>query len=79
MGKNLRDSKHKIRELKRELKSAESVQDQLISVAKSSPVIVIRPLIGGTEAMMKTLMGLSNGIDSRTLQESHDKYRIDKE
>ena len=79
MGKNLKESKHKIRELKRELKSAESVQDQLISVAKSSPVIVIRPLIGGTEAMMKTLMGLSNGIDSRSLQESHDKYRIDKE
>lgn len=79
MGKNLKGSKKKIRELRRELRDADTIQEKIVSVAKSSPVIVIRPLIGGTEAMMKTLIGISNGIDSRSLQESHDKYRIDKE
>ncbi|GEQ70165.1 hypothetical protein JCM33374_g3841 [Metschnikowia sp. JCM 33374] len=79
MGHNFKGSKKKFRELRRELKNADTLQEQIVSVAKKSPVIVIRPLIGGTEAMMKTLIGISNGIDSRSLQESHDKYRTDKD
>ncbi|OBA22677.1 hypothetical protein METBIDRAFT_29273 [Metschnikowia bicuspidata var. bicuspidata NRRL YB-4993] len=78
MGHNFKGSKKKFSVLKRELKSADTLQEQIVSVARNSPVIVIRPLIGGTEAMMKTLMGISNGIDSRSFQESHDKYRTEK-
>lgn len=76
LGKNLSKTKRMIVDLKDELRDANSYQDQLASIAKSSPVIIIRPIIGTTEAVMKTLMGVSNGIDSRLLIENLDKYRL---
>lgn len=73
--KNMKTTKSKIIRLKNDLNGAENFQDSLVKIAKSSPVIVIRPMIGTTEAVMKTLMGISNGIDSRYIVESQDKYR----
>lgn len=78
LGKNMKSTKKKLAGLKNELKDAENFQEQITSIAKSSPVIVIRPMIGTTEAVMKALMGISNGIDSRYMKESQDKYRNDK-
>lgn len=76
-GKNLGSAKERLLSMKHELKEAESVQDLFKVIAKSAPVLVIRPIIGSTEAMMKTLMGISNEIDSKPLRESYDKYRRD--
>lgn len=76
-GKNLTVAKKKFKSMKNEVRSADTLQDQLKSIAKSSPVLVIRPIIGTTEAMMKTLMGITNGIDSRPMRENKDKYRAD--
>lgn len=46
-----------------------------ISVAKVTPIAIIRPLIGATEAISKTLQGLANQIDKEHLDEVNDKYK----
>lgn len=46
-----------------------------ISVAKVTPIAIIRPLIGATEAISKALQGLANQIDTEHLDEVHDKYK----
>lgn len=74
IGKNFKTTKKKFRSLRKELQEAESLQDQVVSIAKSSPVLVIRPMIGTTEAVMKTLMGVSNEVDSKYVTENIDKY-----
>lgn len=76
--KNLKSTKKKIVALKNDLQEADNFQELVASIAKSSPVIVIRPMIGTTEAVMKALMGISNGIDSRYITESQDKYRNER-
>lgn len=78
MGRNLTSTKKHFSHLKKDLQGAENFQQLISSIAKSSPVLVIRPLIGTTEAMMKALMGLSNEIDSRYVSESQDKYRSER-
>ncbi|SGZ48041.1 CIC11C00000001137 [Sungouiella intermedia] len=76
--KNIKTTKKKLIGLRNDLQDAENFQELLATIAKSSPVIVIRPMIGTTEAVMKTLMGLGNGIDSRYMTENQDKYRSDR-
>lgn len=74
IGKNLKTTGTTLSSLTNELKNAESFQEQLSSIARTSPTIVIRPMIGTTEAIMKTLMGLSNEIDPTYVLENEDKY-----
>lgn len=76
--KNIKTTKKRLIGLKNDLQDAENFQELVTTLAKSSPVIVIRPMIGTTEAVMKALMGLSNGIDSRYMTENQDKYRSDR-
>ncbi|KAK6457982.1 autophagy-related protein 2 [Scheffersomyces xylosifermentans] len=77
-GKNLKLTKRQIINLKKELNQSDNFQESLMSVIKSTPIILIRPIIGTTEALSKTLMGLSNEIDSKHMIESKDKYRYTK-
>lgn len=77
LGKNLKTTKRSLSGLTHELKNAENLQEQLSSIARKSPAIVIRPMIGTTEAIMKTLMGLSNEIDPTYVVENEDKYGKD--
>lgn len=79
MNKNLGVTKRKILNLKNEINETDNFQESLVSVIKSGPVIIIRPLIGTTEAISKTLMGIGNGIDAKYLKESRDKYRSNNE
>ncbi|KAM3118769.1 hypothetical protein RJF_3245 [Candidozyma auris] len=78
LGKNLKSTKKTIAGLSEELRRAENLQEQLSSVARTSPMIVIRPMIGTTEAIMKTLMGLSNEIDPTYIVENREKYGSDE-
>ncbi|CUM66428.1 uncharacterized protein PRCAT00004092001 [Priceomyces carsonii] len=78
IGKNLNSTKRKIVDLKQEINNSDNMQETLLSVVKSSPVIIIRPIIGTTEALSKTLMGISNEIDPKHIVESKDKYRWNK-
>lgn len=75
LGRNLKITKKSLRRLKDDLKDSDTIQDLLTTIAKLSPVIVIRPVIGTTEAVVKTLMGISNQVDSKHIKESKDKYR----
>lgn len=75
LGRNLKITKKSLKKLKDDLKETDTVQDLLTTIAKLSPVIVIRPVIGTTEAVVKTLMGISNQVDSKHIKETQDKYR----
>lgn len=77
-GKNMKSTKKVLLRLKNELDESETFQDSLVSVLKSSPIILIRPIIGTTEALSKALMGLGNEIDSRHMVDSRDKYKYDE-
>ena len=74
LGKSLGTARNRWKDMRQELRDTDSVQELLKLIAKSSPVLVIQPMIGTAEAMMKTLMGISNEIDSRQMRESYDKY-----
>lgn len=76
-GKNISSTMKRISDIRSELLDTDTVQDLFKVIAKSSPVLVIRPMIGTTEAAMKALMGISNEIDSRAMRENRDKYRTD--
>ncbi|CCK70742.1 Atg2p KNAG_0F00730 [Huiozyma naganishii CBS 8797] len=46
-----------------------------VSVARVAPIAIIRPLIGATEAISKTLQGVVNQFDKEHINEVNDKYR----
>lgn len=77
LGRNLKLTKKSLQRLKDDLVDSDTIQDLLTTIAKRSPVIIIRPVIGTTEAVVKTLMGISNQVDSRHIRDSRDKYRGD--
>ncbi|CCD25711.1 Atg2p NDAI_0F03930 [Naumovozyma dairenensis CBS 421] len=49
-----------------------------VYVAKAAPVAIIRPLIGLSEAISKTLQGIANQLDKDTIQDLEDKYKSRK-
>ncbi|KAH9199707.1 autophagy-related protein 2 [Zygosaccharomyces rouxii] len=46
-----------------------------VTVAKVAPVAIIRPLIGATEAVVRTLQGISNQFDKDQINNLNDKYK----
>lgn len=74
IGKNLTTTKKTLVNLKRDLEHTPTLQEQVYKVVRLSPVLLIRPIIGTTEAVLKTLMGLSNEIDHSHVAEARDKY-----
>lgn len=77
LGENFKITKKAVNNLRKELNASSNVQESLKSMVKSSPILIIRPMIGTTEALLKALMGISNEIDSNHIIESKDKYRYD--
>lgn len=49
-----------------------------VSVAKIAPIAIIRPLIGTTEAVSKTLQGFANQLDHDNIIKVKDKYKSGK-
>lgn len=78
IGRNLGATGDTISKLKEDIAHADNVPDSLAAIAKSSPIILMRPIIGTTEALLKVLMGLSNEIDDRYVVENKDKYKQDE-
>lgn len=77
LGENFKITKKAVNSLRKELNASSNVQESIKSMVKSSPILIIRPMIGTTEALLKALMGISNEIDSNHIVESKDKYRYD--
>ncbi|KAI5960516.1 ATG2 [Candida theae] len=75
LGKNFKLTGKQLKKLKKELHKQETMQDSVMTVLKNSPVILIRPMIGTTEALSKALMGIGNVIDPKHMVEIKDKYR----
>lgn len=46
-----------------------------ITIARAAPVAIIRPMIGATEAIAKTLQGLYNQWDKTRVEDLNDKYK----
>lgn len=46
-----------------------------VTVAKVAPVAIIRPFIGATEAVVRTLQGISNQFDKDQIHSVNDKYK----
>ncbi|KAA8901758.1 hypothetical protein TRICI_006004 [Trichomonascus ciferrii] len=49
-----------------------NAQDAARAVVKAAPIALIRPVIGATEAVSKTLLGVTNQIDSNQMQNAED-------
>ncbi|KIM31918.1 hypothetical protein M408DRAFT_327310 [Serendipita vermifera MAFF 305830] len=45
------------------------------AVVRAVPIAVIKPMIGASEAVRETLLGLRNTIDPGAIQENEDKYK----
>ncbi|EGW33356.1 uncharacterized protein SPAPADRAFT_151331 [Spathaspora passalidarum NRRL Y-27907] len=75
IGRNLKVTRNQLITLKNQLNESDSFQESVASVIRNSPIILIRPMIGTTEALSKALMGISNKIDSKHIIENKDKYR----
>lgn len=67
-----------MKKAREDLKDVQGAQDAAYTVAKAAPVAVIRPLIGMTEAVSKTLQGLNNQIDQGQSSDLKDKYKSQK-
>jgi hypothetical protein len=52
-----------------------SFQGPVRSVIRAVPIAVLRPMIGASEAVSKTLMGLHNTMDPNVRLENEDKYK----
>ncbi|CAI1670153.1 hypothetical protein SEUBUCD650_0N00920 [Saccharomyces eubayanus] len=49
-----------------------------VYVARAAPVAIIRPLIGATEAVSKTLQGIANQVDKTHNEQINDKYKSNR-
>ena len=45
------------------------------AVVRAVPIAVLKPMIGATEAVSKTLLGLQNTLDPSIRQENEAKYK----
>ena len=77
LGKHINMAYGTIKSTRMKLNQSDSLNSRtaIVSVAKVAPIVAIRPLIGATEALSKTLQGLSNQIDRSRLEEIRDKYK----
>lgn len=76
MRTNIGQASSALRQLPRDLDDAEgNIGDTARAAARSVPVAVLRPLIGTTEMISKTLMGLRNTIDPQQRKLNEDKYK----
>ncbi|KAK9447575.1 uncharacterized protein V1518DRAFT_421358 [Limtongia smithiae] len=51
------------------------VQKAAVAIARAAPVAVLRTMIGATEAVSNTLMGVNNQVDPQRRRNMEDKYK----
>ncbi|QPG74533.1 hypothetical protein FOA43_001863 [Brettanomyces nanus] len=54
-----------------------SAQTAAMEFARATPVMIIRPMIGTTEAISRALLGRLNDVDPEERKRSQDKYKND--
>lgn len=62
----------------RDIKESNELDSIAATVTRTMPVALLRPLIGATEAVSKTLQGISNHMDQEQVIYRNDKYKSRK-
>ena len=57
------------------MKVAADVKGPLKAVVRAVPIAVLKPMIGASEAVSKTLLGMRNSLDPQGRDELGDKYK----
>ncbi|CAG8459179.1 6978_t:CDS:10 [Ambispora leptoticha] len=73
--KNLGTAAHTIFAVPMEVYEKTGTQGSVKAVIRAVPVAVLKPMIGASEAISKTLLGLRNTIDPNKLPQMEDKYK----
>ncbi|CAM9014244.1 unnamed protein product [Wickerhamomyces anomalus] len=75
LGRHLLVAKDAIINAGTEIGDSGSAQDSTLAVVKATPVALIRPMIGATEAVSKALLGVTNQLDPEQRKYIDDKYK----
>ncbi|AMD19458.1 HBR557Cp [Eremothecium sinecaudum] len=75
LGKNFNIAYGAMRKAHRDVKHSFSAQNAATAFAKATPIAFLRPMIGATEALSKTLQGIYNQMDQDNLVNMKDKYK----
>lgn len=51
------------------------IQGAVRAVIRAVPIAVLKPMIGATEAVGQTLMGIHNSLDPKVRTENEAKYK----
>ncbi|KAK6520360.1 autophagy- protein 2 [Arthrobotrys conoides] len=75
LARNLNEAKEAILRVPSEAAHEGSAKGAAAAVFRAAPTAVIRPMIGVTEAVHKTLHGIDNTIDKEKREKTRDKYK----
>lgn len=75
MGRNLSIAKHAVADITAQAAETGSAQGAAMAVMRAAPIAIIRPMIGATEAVSKTLLGVTNQLDPDQIGYVQEKYR----
>jgi autophagy-related protein 2 len=73
--RNFRDAKDAIFTLPAEMAEGGDARGVAIAIARAAPRAVIRPAIGVSEAVGRTLMGVGNAMEPERKRAREDKYK----
>lgn len=79
LNKNYNLTKDEFLKLIEKVNESENYEDSLKIIFSKSPLLLLRPMIGTTEMILKTLIGLSNQINTGEHIESKDKYKSEND
>lgn len=74
-GKHMNVAKAALQNLGEDISEADTAGAAAYAVVKAAPVALIRPIIGTTEAVSKTLFGMANEMDPGGRELARDKYK----
>ncbi|KAG5371971.1 Autophagy-related protein 2 [Yarrowia sp. C11] len=77
-GKHMNVAKTAIHNLGEDISVADTAGAAAYAVVKAAPVALLRPIIGTTEAVSKTLFGMANEMDPGGRELARDKYKEDR-
>lgn len=75
MGHNLSIARDAVADISAEAAETGSMQGAAMAVMRAAPIAIIRPMIGATEAVSKTLLGVTNQMDPDQIGYMEEKYR----
>ncbi|KAK4056087.1 autophagy- protein 2 [Microbotryomycetes sp. JL221] len=75
LGSNLRSAAQTILAVPMEVYERSGTEGPVRAVVRAVPIAVLKPMIGATEAVSKTLFGLRNSLDEDAQAEANDKYK----